>query len=54
MDDDDFELKPPDAYALTAKQVTEELERRKRKCAGFLDDDQKTLQEVGCPIISKC
>ena len=46
MDDDDVELRPPDAYALTQKQVTEELERRKRKGVGFLDDDQRTLQEV--------
>lgn len=47
MDDDDAELRPPDAYALTQKQVTEELERRKRKAVGFLDDDQRALQEVG-------
>ena len=47
MDDDDVELRAPDAFALTQKQVSEELERRKRKATGFLDEDQKALQEVG-------
>lgn len=41
-----MDLKPNDASELSAKQLTEELERRGLKPTGFPEDDIKLLQKV--------